>query len=291
MNVNETSKDEIDIRELLSCVWMRKYLIIIFVAIVSIATVLIVLKMDNIYAPSALLKSKQNDASKMSSMASSLSGLSNLVGVNVGSAGIVTPYYTMCSIIYDGDFIVKFVQKYNFESKVINKYDDFIKEKPLKDDIEYAIRASVRKNLFFVEDAKSGLITISYHNKDRVFAKQFLDSILIELSKRYKSVDLENIQEQIDAYKSEISKTDDISLKNKLADVISTLIQNKVISQAQVYYGFDILTNPSVPHLKEKIKPRRSIICIVSAFSSFLFAVSAVVVYEVNFGRMRRRIS
>lgn len=266
---NNTTADEIDLRDIARILSKRKFWILGFVTVVCAITVLFVLKMDNIYESKAILRPVKNGTNQVASIA----------GINLGS-GDVTPFNTMKAIIYDNEFLYSFVIKNKFEKFIIKNYDEQAKSKKYTDNAKFFIVNALSKNLSFVEDNKSKLITISLQNKDREFTKLFLDKILFELSNNYKTIEMKNIQERIDNYKNEIDRTNDITLKNKLAEVVSGFIQSKVLAQAQAYYGFDILVKPAVSDQLAKVKPKRSLICAAAFFLSFTLAVIFVISYE-----------
>ncbi len=277
---NTVNNDEIDLREIFLVIWKRKYWIAGFVFIVCAITVFVVLKMDNIYESKAVLRPVQNNTNQMSSALSSLGGLANLAGINIGSGGNVSPYNSMNAIANDADFIYSFVTENKFESKIVDDYAEFSLTEKYKENPKFFIVKAFKDSFGFSEDSKTGLMTMYFQNKDREFAKKVVDMLLKETSLKYQTIEMKNIDERINKYKNEINKTSDIALKNKLAEVVAGLIQSKVLSQAQEFYGFDILVKPSVPDELDKIKPRRSLIVILSFFISGFMAIFLTLAYE-----------
>lgn len=277
---NTVANDEIDLREIFKVVWKRKFWIAGFVAIVCAVTVLIVINMDNIYESKAILRPSQNNTTQMSSMASSLGGLASLAGINIGSSGNVSPYNSMNAIVQDDDFIYAFVTKNKFEPKIIDKFEEISSTDEYKENQKFFIVKSFKDSFNFTEDSKTGLLSLSFQNKDREFAKKIVDALLSDVSAKYQLLEMKNLQERIDKYKTEIDKTADITLKNKLSEVVAGLIQNKVLSQAQEYYGFDVIVKPGVPDSIDKVKPKRGIICVVAFFLSFFVSVFVALVLE-----------
>lgn len=279
-NTQITDKDEIDFRKIFHLLWQKKMWITGFVAVVCAITVAVVLNMDNIYASRAVLRPSHDNMNQMSSLASNFGGLASLAGINLGSSGNVTPYNTMRAIVQDADFAYSFVKKNKFEPKVYDDYEDKKDKEKYKENEKYFLVKSLRESLSFSEDLKTGLITLSYENKDKIFAKQFIDLMLIELSEKYMSIEMANLQERIDNYKKEIDKTNDITLKNKLAEVVAGLIQNKVLSQAQEYYGFDILVNADISDNIDKVKPKRGLICVAMFIASLIVSIGTVIIID-----------
>lgn len=277
---NTAHNDEIDLKDILRIIWKRKFWIAGFVIFVCAVTVFTVLKMDNIYESKAVLRPVQNSTNQMSSALSNLGGLANLAGINIGSGGNVSPYNSMNAIVNDADFIYSFVTENKFESKIVDDYSEFSLTEKYKENQKFFVVKAFKDNFGFIEDSKTGLMTMYFQNKDREFSKKVVDMLLKETSLKYQTIEMENIDERINKYKNEIDKTSDIALKNKLAEVVAGLIQSKVLSQAQEFYGFDILVKPSVPDELDKIKPRRSLIVILSFFISGFMGIFLSLAYE-----------
>jgi uncharacterized protein involved in exopolysaccharide biosynthesis len=267
---------EINLRELAAVVWKRKFWIVGFVFLVCAATVFIVLRMDNIYESKAVLRPTQNNTNQMSSVMSNLGGLASLAGVS--TVGSVSPYNSMNAIIKDKDFIFNFIQSHEFEPFIIENFQDIKAMPDYNENTKFFIYKSLKGTLTFLEDSKTGLVTVSLQNKNREFTKTFLDKLLIALSARYKLIEMKNLDERIENYKNEINKTSDITLKNKLSDIVSGLIQNKVLAQAQEYYGFEIIVKPSVSDAMDKVGPRRSLICVAMFILSTCVGIAGAVI-------------
>lgn len=259
-------------------IWKLKYFIIAFVAVVLIVTVIIVLKLDNNYQSRALLKESDIGQSD-SSLVSSLSGFANMVGVDLGVNGNTSTFDILSSIASDRAFIVSFIKSNHFESKIIPEYDEQKKQKGFAENENMILFREFQKNFYFSKDKKDNIITIGYTNTDRFFAKKMLDLFINDLSIRYRALDLSRLEKQINYYKLEINRTDDISLKNSLAQLIAGYIQKKVLAQSSQYYGFDIIVAPYVPEAMDKVSPRRGVIVSFAFIVSVLISVVGVWLY------------
>jgi len=281
---NKIVEDEIDLSNILRVLWKRKFLMIFIIFIISLCGLIYIYFQDNIYMSKAVLRPVQNGTSQQnSSMMSNLGSLASLAGLSIGGGGGITPYNTMNAIMQDTDFIYDFVKKNNFEQKVVENYESKKDKKKYKENPKYYIYESVKNDLVFKENAKTGLITIAYNNKDREFAKQFIDKILFTVSNEYKTLDMLNMDIRIDNYKKEISQTDDITLKNKLAEIVTGLIQNKVVSNAQEFYGFEIVTPSFIPDDIDYVKPNKPILFgVFFVFGSIIAILSALLLEKIK---------
>lgn len=270
--VKSESRDEVSVIDILKVVWKRKLYISLFVFIVTLATVIIVLEMDNIYTSAALLKPSQN-GTKDSSVLASIGGIASLAGVNIGSTGNVKTSDVLSSIMSDKAFLADVAKKHHFESKLLPDYEKEKNEPEVKDNLDYLLSKSILSGLVFGENVKTSVVTLAFYSKDRVFADEFVKTIMRELSDRYMKMDITGIDKQIKYYNSEIDRTSDITLKNSLADVVSGLIQKKVVARSSEYYGFDVIVQPSVASSRDKVRPKRTVIVLISFITSLLAAV------------------
>jgi len=91
---------------------------------------------------------------------------------------------------------------------------------------------------------------------------------------------LQDINAQIDKYQKELQKTDNIELKAELAKLISNLIKQKVYINSSKYYKVKVVTDPYIPDVKDKAKPKRGLIVIVAFITSFILAIFLVFFIE-----------
>lgn len=277
--MNKTERKEyIGINEIMHILFDNKIWIISVVFLSSLVTAVIVIKMPNIYETRALLLPQTIGYEKPYSVGTSISGLASIAGVNISGGNSVTSFDSLNAILKNGSFLADFVKKNKFESKVLKDPEEQKSDK-FVNNVDSILTHSLLNDLTFYQDSKTNMMELSYKNKDRQFSKLLITKLLHALSEKYKSIQLKNIDQQIDNYKYEISSTQDITLKNKLSDVVASLIQNKVLAQAHEYYGFDILVNPVVPDSIDKVSPKRSLICVI-VFVVSLFLSSAFFVIK-----------
>lgn len=300
MQMNEMNKnaqyvceeDEIDLIELFAVIWKRKLFIIVIVFIVSLATVIGTLMMDNIYSSKAVLKPSAQDSSKLSSLMGSFGGIASLAGIDIGGSND-NIYFSMENLLNNQEFISEIVKKYKLEPEIFaDDYEKIKSDEGFLKNYKYFVFKAVKEVVSLSQDKKSNFITLGVEHKNPEFAKKLVDILMLELSEKIKANELENINEKIANFKKEIDEASDITLKTKLAEVVSSLVQSKVLSKAQKYYGFTIISEPYVPDMKDKVKPKRSLICVVAFVTSFMFAIFLVFILEFfkNIPEEKKRI-
>jgi capsular polysaccharide biosynthesis protein len=73
---------------------------------------------------------------------------------------------------------------------------------------------------------------------------------------------------------------DGFELRQSLSSTISSLLQEKVVMQSKIYYQCDILTAPSESYVKDKTKPKRALILVVSFVTSIILGIFLVFFLE-----------
>lgn len=265
-------ENEIDILELVSIIWKRKFLIAGLVLIVSIATVVYVIAQDNIYESVAVLKPVEQSSS--TSSLGGLGSLASLAGFNVNSGGSI--FADLSTLLNDRDFLAGFIKKNKLAEK-LTEDPDFLNTDEFKSNEKFYLSNIMKKNISALEDKTTRYITISFQNTDPAIANEVLSLLLKDTSEVLRLKQLENMDERIANYKTEIDRAQDITLKAKLSDLVANLIQSKVFAKADKYYGFSIISAPSLPDALDKVGPKRAQICIIACFASFILSCLIVV--------------
>ena len=295
LDTNCIEEDEIDLRELFHTIWIHKYKIMIFTFVVTSLTIIYTLSVPNSYKSSVIL------APQVQSSKSSLGGLSALAGmagVNLGG-GSMDAYNSLKTVINDDGFEKMLVEKYNLSEKLSPKamdkhlvfalgvrtfYDFFHatnkKDDRSKDEIEYDTIKKLKKIVSISSDKKSGAITLSVVLPDRFLAKKLLEIYLHESTNYLRKIDMLEINKKLHYYKNELANTNDIELKTQISQLISALIQKKVLSSASEFYIVKEITKPEVAFIKDKTKPKRALIVIVAFITSIILGIFGVFFIE-----------
>jgi|Wag4MinimDraft_12_1082652.scaffolds.fasta_scaffold00176_5 LPS O-antigen subunit length determinant protein (WzzB/FepE family) len=273
-------EDEIDLVELFAVIWKRKTIIVVFVFLVSVAAVVYSLMQDNIYQSKAVLSPSQSEgSSRFSNLANQLGPLSGMLPGSIGGGGQNT-YNSMKNLLDNQKFLAGIVKENKFYNNLFEDYQELQKEEDFEKHKDYMFYKAFRDIISIDKDDESGFITLAVKHKDRVFTKKAVDVLLMDISSHMKKNELQNINLKIENYKDEIANASDISLKNKLSELVATLIQSKVMAKAQTYYGFEIISEPYVPDELDKVGPNRKLICIVAFVTACILSVFMVFLYE-----------
>ncbi|WP_108063657.1 Wzz/FepE/Etk N-terminal domain-containing protein [Poseidonibacter lekithochrous] len=296
-NQNSTKlidEDEIDLKELFNTILKYKFKIALFVFITTILTLIYTLSIPNSYKSEVILSPQGSQKS----VGGGLSSLASLAGVSLGGASSKDPFIMMQTTLNDYTFNEKIIKKYNLVEKLRIKenlvfafgvdsiYNTFNskhqkgEDKRSEDEKIFSTINSIKPILSISSDKKSSLITLKAELVDRYLAKELVDIYLKEIINKIKNEDMKEIDAQIKYYNKELSSTYDVSLKEQLSKSLSGLYQKKVFSQANDYYFVSKVVDSRVSYIKEKTKPKRALILVVSLVTSIILCIFIVFFLE-----------
>lgn len=285
-------EDEIDLRELFLTIKKHFLKVLIFTAGVVLATLVYVLSIPNSYESSVTLAPQSQ--TKTSSLGG-LSALAGMAGIDIGGGSDIGTYDYLNTILKDYRFNVTLIEKYNLVERIEGDSKNYIftlgfrtlydifnsdtKEKAFEDKV-FETYKKINTIITFSSDKKSGVMELSAVSPDRFLAKELVEIYLNEMTSYLRTLDMQDTDQKIAFYREEMIKKDDIELKKSLATLVSSLIQKSVLSKSSEYYLVKPITKPEVAHPKDKTKPKRALILIVSAVSAFIIAIFGVFFLE-----------
>jgi len=293
-NRNYIEEDEIDLKELFNTILSNKFKIIAITFIITSLTILYTLTIPNSYKSSVVLAPQEQ--SKGMSLGG-LSALAGIAGVDLGGSSM-DAFNSMNTILNDNSFQAMVIKKYNLTEKLTPQYMDknlvFAlgfksmydvlqsedKDELPEDEIMFNTIKNLKEIISLSSDKKSGAITMSVELHDRFLAKELLEIYLKESTTHLQTLDMKDINKKLEYYKKELSNINDIELKSQISQLISSLIQKKVLSSASEYYNVKVMTKPQVAFIKDKSKPKRALIVIVSFVTSIILSIFLVFFLE-----------
>jgi hypothetical protein len=99
------------------------------------------------------------------------------------------------------------------------------------------------------------------------------DNYLTELSESLREETLKDAAENKRFLQEQLEQTSDPLLKVKISELLAKEIEKETFARAQKYYGFNVLDPPIAPDIDKKVKPKRSLICILSITAASFFAI------------------
>jgi len=293
-NTQCIEEDEIDLRELWQTILKGKKLIFGVTTVIVLLAFVFVLKQPNIYTSKAVLIPTESEGSSLGG----LGGLAAMAGVSIGGGGSMSPDVAFNSLLGNYEFMRNFViknkiaqhyadpqldQKYIFAFGFRGIYDllHTTKEnKEITEDEIYNIVNLVKQNLSISSDKKTSLISVSYSDADREYPPFVINAFLRDASDYLVKNNLDIIESKMEYFEKEMQKVDSYELKKSLSDMISKIVQEKVMTQSKLYYKSDLLAKPYVAYVKDKTKPKRGLILVVSFVTGLILSVFLVFFLE-----------
>jgi len=261
---------------------------------VSIAFIY-VLSQPNSYKSSAVLIPSSSKGNSFGS----LGGLAAMAGVNLGGGGDMTPDIAFQTLLKDEGFMKQFIKKNHLielfersaqESNYVFAFGfrglyDLFHSKNAKDGISneekvYKLIKYLQNNISISSDKKSNLITVSFVDYDRFIAPKIVEMFLNDASAYLVRNSLKNIENRLHYFEKEIKRVESFELKTALSQMISKILQEKVMIKSKRYYKADLLTAPEVAYVKNKTKPKRGLILVVSFITSLILGIFLVFFLE-----------
>jgi len=295
---NYIQEDEIDLRELFNTILKYKYKILFFTIIITALTIVYTMSIPNSYKSEVILSPQGQ--SKSNSLGG-LGALAGLAGVSLGGSSSMDAFSSLNTIINNNTFNKMMIKKYDLINKLsINNIDknlvfamsnrifyDLLNNNKIDEHINindedriYSTIQSLKGMINLSQDKKTSSITLSVNSKDRFLAKELLELYLKESTTQLEKLDMQDLEKKLKYYKEELSNTQDIELRTQLSQLVSSLMQKKVLSKASEYYNVRKITQAEVAYIKDKTKPKRGLIVVVSFITSLILAIFMVFFIE-----------
>ena len=302
MNTQERNiieEDEIDLRELWQTILKGKKIIAIITTVVVIFTLVYALKLPNVYKSQTVLIPTESKAGGLGG----LGGLAAMAGISIGGGGSMTPDVAFNSLLDNYDFMKKFVIKNKFDvyyedvdrdknyvfalgfrgvydlfkSSAKDEAED--EEKDLDEEI-FPIVKKIKGEMSIGSDKKSGLITVSYSDSDRKFPPLVIKAFLQDASEYLVKNNLQIINRKLGYFEKELNKAESFELRQSISGMVSSILKEKVMMKSKKYYQCDVLTAATPAYIRDKSKPKRALILIVSFITSIILGVFLVFFLE-----------
>jgi uncharacterized protein involved in exopolysaccharide biosynthesis len=267
-------EDEINLLDYFIVLLKHKKLIIGSVFFTGVLAVIISLLMTNIYRSEATIVPRQNENATSSSPLSALRGLGGIADENVGLVGGGSAEKFEI-VLKSRHLSARVVERHKLMPHLFEEAWDPDKKEwrddppPTSQDAYKALMAGLSVS----RQRTSEVLTIKFDHKSPEFARDMVDHYLTELSESLREETLTDALENQRFLRRQLEQTSDVLLKEKIYDMLAREIEKETFARAQKYYSFLVLDPPVVPDLDKKVKPRRSLICILSVTVAFFVAV------------------
>jgi len=277
-------EDEIDLLEYWHVIWRKRTLIFSVTLLAAFLAAGISLMMPNIYRAEALLAPMGGEESKggMSSMLGGLGGLATLAGVSLGGSSSIEENI---AVMKSREFIWGFVKDEKLMPILFEDAWDSKNKRWVAEDEEDqpslwdAWRLLIEDGVLSVNvDADSGLVRLALSWEDPELAMMWVTKLVRRINTHLREQAIAQSQEKLKYLNDELGATLIAENRQALYGLISTEQKQAMLANTQQDFVFRVIDPAVVPD--KKIKPKRAIIVIVTAFVVGFLCVIFVFIQE-----------
>ena len=277
-------EDEIDLLEYWQVIWKKRLFIVASALLAGILAAGISLTMPNIYRAETLLAPMGGEESKggLSSMLGGLGGIASLAGVSLGGSSSIEE---SIAVLKSREFIWDFVKDEKLMPILFADDWDADKKQWIAEEQEDqpslwdAWRLLVEDGILAVNvDKDSGLVRLSIDWEDPELAKAWVAKLVTRINAYLREKAILQSEEKLKYLNDVLAETQIAENRQALFELISTEQKQAMLANTQKDYVFRVIDPAVVPD--KKIKPKRSIIVILTAFVVGFLAIVFVFIQE-----------
>ncbi len=296
--MEEYTQGEINLKDLIGFLLKYKFLVSTITSVGAILSVLFALSLPNYYQSSALLKPTESNSS--SSALSQFGGLASLAGIKMPS-GTSSETQLVIETLRSRDFLERIILNHDILAGLLaTDYFDHAKGEIVHDteqydnakkiwirDVNYPFKPkpsvleayeTYMETVIVEHNEITDYITIYVEHKSPIFAKDFLEIIILELNKSLREKAYVEADMAVNYLREEIVNEKINSLKEALVQLTESQLNTQMITNIKDDYAVTIVDKPYVP--EKKSKPQRSVICIIGTILSFF--ISLLIAYFID---------
>ncbi|MBG9999184.1 LPS O-antigen length regulator [Pseudoalteromonas sp. NSLLW24] len=288
---------EINLKELLSVLWKRKFIIIFTSILFTFIAVFYALSLPDTYKSEALLTAaEQKESGGLGGLSGQFGGLASLAGINLGAASDNKTQLAI-EVLKSRQFTSEFIQNHNIlpnlmavkswnsstndilynedvylaeQKKWVREISAPFKPKPSMQEAYRAFSKVVSINTL----KDTGMITISIEHVSPVVAKQWVDWLIADINSVMKKRDVAEANRSTDFLVKQLDKTKIADIRSILYKLIEEQAKTIMFANVRDEYVFKTVDPAIVAEIKSG--PKRAFICIFAAILGFILATISV---------------
>lgn len=293
-----TVAGEIDTFELAQSLWNDRWLISAVIGVISISSIVVALLLPNIYQATTLLK-PQDAEGGMGGFTRQYGGLASLAGISLPSGGNQSKTQLALQVLKSKKFAYEFAVRHDLLPSLFaaDAWDWSTGTLSLDPDIyspaaggwvrraeppRTAVPSPEEVHLVWLEtvsineDKSSGFVEISLNHRSPVYAKEWLEMLVVDINETLRSQDLAESERAVAYLESQLKRTKVAEIRELLAGLLRSHMESRMIATVESNYAFSVIDPPTVP--EQKISPKRTLIFLVGALLGGVlgFALSLV---------------
>lgn len=298
-NDQSNLNNEIELIQLFNILIKNKIIIILITAFASIAGVIYSLSLPNIYESNAIL-APATPSNSISGALRSYGGIAGLAGINLSNGNDegnsqkaiqklkslsffennIMPHIFLPNLMAVESWNSKTNEIIYNESIYIKKNNTWTR-KPSSSrtsvpTAQESFAAFKSNHLMLNEDKNTGFITLSIKHQSPFIAKEWAELMIDKVNIFYREKDKVESENAVNYLNQKIKGTDLSEIKLAIADLLQEETKKLTLIEANQYYVFDYIDPPAI--MEQKSGPKRSLICILSAFLGAMLGIFFVLI-------------
>lgn len=286
--------DEIDLFEIAQNLWEDKWLISAISGIAAVVSVLVALWLPNIYSASTLLK-PQGAEGGIGGLARQYGGLASLAGISLPSGDGQSKTQLALEVLKSKKFAYEFAirhdilpalfapESFDWETSTLSLDDDvydpaeggWVREvdpprMPMPSPEE--VHELWGETVFVSEDKDSGFVSLSLKHRSPVYAKEWVDLLIVDLNEALRAQDLAESERAVAYLEGQLKRTNVAEIRELLAGLLRSHMESRMMATVEPNYAFSVIDPPTVPELESE--PKRALICVLGTLLGGMLGVA-----------------
>ena len=285
--------DEIDLFELFQNLWDDKWLIGAITSFAAVVSVVVALGLPNIYQASTLLRPQRSEGG-MGGLARQYGGLASLAGISLPSGDGQSKTQLALEVLKSKKFAYDFATRHDllpalfaadswdWSSQALSLdssiYDPaaggWVREVPPPRTAAPSpeeVHALWNGTISLSVEKDSGFVTLSIKHRSPVYAKEWLDLLVVDINEALRAQDLAESERAVAYLEGQLKQTNVAEIRELLAGLLRSHMESRMMATVEPNYVFSVIDPPTVPELKSE--PKRALICVLGTLLGGMLGV------------------
>ena len=285
--------DEIDLFELVQNLWEDKWLISAITSVAAVISVLVALWLPNIYQASTLLRPQSSEGG-IGGLARQYGGLASLAGISLPSGDGQSKTQLALEVLKSKKFAYDFATRHDLLPALFAAESwDWATETLSLDAEVYdpsaggwvrevqpprtaapspeEVHALWNETVAVSEEKDSGFVTLSIKHRSPVYAKEWLDLLVVDINEALRAQDLAESERAVAYLEGQLKQTNVAEIRELLAGLLRSHMESRMMATVEPNYAFSVIDPPTVPELKSE--PKRALICVLGTLLGGMLGV------------------
>jgi uncharacterized protein involved in exopolysaccharide biosynthesis len=310
VDVNATGQDinpvQIGFVAIFGELWRLKWFVVTVLVVTAAVSAYVALQMPNIYRTTVVLAPATEKKAGLGGLGSQLGGLASIAGVNLSASGGIDKTDLAIELLKSRRFLSQFITEHQLLIPIMAAknwdlntgtfiYDEDIydtKNKlwvraaipPRKPEPSFEEAAGELNGLMEIsKDKVTGMVRISLEHLSPEFVQLWMQQLVIAVNNNIRQRDIQEAQSSLTYLSEQLKDAKVAEIRNSLAQLIEEQTKTLMMANIREEYVLKVVDPAFLPD--EKVKPRRSMVVLMSMFSMGLILMMVCYVRILLAGR------